>query len=56
MFIQCFYSRLTWYGLTLIDVHALSRVDILEESRLAGQGVRTLLTGVTPGNSNSGTA
>ena len=37
-------------GLTLVDVHALPRVHVLQVTRLAIQPGRTTFTRVTPGN------
>ena len=47
---------LTWNSFTLVDVHALARVHVLEESGLARQVVGTLLAGVTPGLTDGGAA
>ena len=35
-------------GLALVDVHALARVDVLQETLLAVKSCRTSLTGVAP--------
>ena len=37
-------------GLALVNVHALARVDVLQESLLAVKSCRTSFTGVTPCN------
>ena len=37
-------------GLTLVDVHALACVDVLQETLLAVESCRTSLTRVTPCN------
>ena len=37
-------------GLTLVDVHALARVHVLQVTRLAIQPGRTTFTRVAPGN------
>lgn len=40
---------LTRNGFALINIHALSGVDVFQESRFAGQRRRTLFAGVSPG-------
>ena len=37
-------------GLALVDVHALARVDVLQETLLTVESCRTSFTGVTPRN------
>ena len=43
-------------GLALIDVHAPTGVDVLEEAKVAIGLMVTLLTWVTPGHADGGTA
>ena len=46
----------TGNGFTLVDVHALPGVHVLEKSGLAGQVVGTLLARVAPGLADGGAA
>ena len=52
---KIFWSS-TWNGFALIDVHALAGVHVLEESGIARQVVRTLLTRMAPRLADGGTA
>ena len=51
-----FCQNCTWNCFTLIDVHALSRVDVLKESGFAGQISGTFFARMTPSFTDGGTA
>ncbi len=51
-----FCQNYTWNGFAFIDVHALSRVDVLKESGFAGQISGTFFARMTPSFPDGGAA